>query len=100
MFLEITHAEYLEGYKLKVFFNDGECRTFDFASIIGQYPVFAPLKDLNLFKAFSITDTLEWNDGHIDIAPEYLYEHGMKPYDNESLSAPLLAAEEGVVYGN
>ncbi|MBQ4408784.1 MAG: DUF2442 domain-containing protein [Bacteroidales bacterium] len=49
---------------------------FDFAGVIERYPVFAPLCDTNRFKAFAITDTLEWDNGSIDIAPEYVYEHG------------------------
>lgn len=75
MFLEITHAEYLSGYTLKVTFNNGDVRTFDFSGVIERYPVFAPLHDVELFKSFSITDTLEWSDGAIDIAPEYVYEN-------------------------
>lgn len=75
-FLEITHAEYLSGYTLKVTFNNGECRTFDFADVIARYPAFAPLSEESRFKAFTITDTLEWENGRIDIAPEYIYEHG------------------------
>lgn len=74
-FLEITSAEYLSGYVLKVKFNNGECRTCDFASVIERYPIFAPLSDMSLFKSFIITDTLEWNNGAIDIAPEYVYDN-------------------------
>ncbi|MCQ2175895.1 MAG: DUF2442 domain-containing protein [Bacteroidales bacterium] len=29
------------------------------------------------FRNYVLTDTLEWNDGEIDIAPEYLYENGV-----------------------
>ena len=76
MFLEVVSAEYLTGYKLKVTFNNGEKRICDFADVIKHYPVFVPLNDIALFKDFTITDTLEWNNGTIDIAPEYLYEHG------------------------
>ena len=98
MFLEITHAEYMGEYSLKVFFNNGEYRVFDFASIIERYPVFAPLSDMNIFKSYVITDTLEWENGRIDIAPEYIYEHGVKPYDfNEGTSATM-AAEAPVPY--
>lgn len=76
MFLEITNAEYLSGYILKVTFNNGECRTCDFTGVIERYPVFSPLRDISLFKKFTITDTLEWNNGAIDIAPEYVYDNG------------------------
>ena len=87
LFLEITGAEYEGGYTLKVLFNDGECRRFDFAELIEHYPVFAPLSDIKRFKEFNITDTLEWDGGRIDIAPEYIYEHGLKPYDDEDHTA-------------
>jgi hypothetical protein len=76
MFLEITHAEYLGGYTLKVFFNNDQSRIFDFSDVIARYPVFAPLGEADRFKSFTITDTLEWENGRIDIAPEYIYEHG------------------------
>ena len=49
---------------------------FDFTDVIARYPAFAPLVETSRFKAFTITDTLEWENGRIDIAPEYIYEHG------------------------
>ncbi len=76
-FLEIIAAEYISDYKLLVKFNNGESRIFDFAGVIERYPVFAPLGDTRLFKDFIITDTLEWDNGRIDIAPEYVYENGI-----------------------
>ena len=76
MFLEIMQAEYISGYTIKVTFNNGECRTFDFSDVISRYPAFASLGDMGRFKAFIVTDTLEWDNGRIDIAPEYIYEHG------------------------
>ena len=78
MWKEIISAEYIDGYKMFLLFNDGQKRIFDFLPLINRYPVFKPLHDLDLFKAFTITDTLEWNDGNIDIAPEYIYENGTK----------------------
>ena len=49
----------------------------DIANIVKRYPVFQPLSNLTLFKQFKVTDTLEWDNGKIDIAPEYLYENGI-----------------------
>ncbi len=77
MLLEISHAKYMSGYMLKVTFNNGECRTFDFADLIARYPVFAPLGETDRFKAFTVTDTIECENGHIDIAPEYIYDYGI-----------------------
>ena len=76
MFLEVVKAEYLNGYRLKLWFNDKVVKVVDLAeSLNGE--VFAPLKDLDFFKQFSIKfNTVEWNNG-ADFAPEYLYEHGV-----------------------
>ena len=75
MFLEVTHAEYLDGYRLRLYFNNGEVLVVDLhSSLKGE--VFAPLKDIEYFKHFSIKfNTVEWENG-ADFAPEYLYELG------------------------
>ena len=59
-----------------VTFNDGDCRIFDFYPVIEKYPVFKDLRNISKFRNFIVTDTLEWNNGAIDIAPEYIYETG------------------------
>ena len=75
MFLEVTKAEYLEGYKVMLHFNNGESRIVDlYSSLKGE--VFQPLKDIEFFKRFTIKfNTIEWENG-ADFAPEYLYEIG------------------------
>ena len=75
--LKIIRADYLTDYKVKVVFSDGACRIFDFSPVIAKYTVFKELSDLEKFRSYVLTDTLEWNDGEIDIAPEYLYENGI-----------------------
>ena len=75
--LKIIQANYIEDYQIKVVFNDGACRVFDFGPVISKYPVFQELVDISKFRNYVLTDTLEWNDGEIDIAPEYLYENGV-----------------------
>lgn len=54
-------------------YNNGECRIADLrTSLNGE--VFAPLKDLEYFKRFTIKfNTIEWENG-ADFAPEYLYD--------------------------
>ena len=78
MFTEIVSAEYLNGYKLSVLFNDGVKKEVDFYGILFEkdYPVFRQLKDIEKFIQFKVTDTLEWDNGNIDIAPETVYEFG------------------------
>ena len=77
MWKEILEAKYLDGYRILIKFNDGIRKVVDFTGIVHRYPVFKPLKDIALFKQFKVTDTLEWDNGNIDIAPEYLYENGV-----------------------
>ena len=77
MWTEVTNASYLDGYRILVRFNDGASRVCDFSDLVRRYPVFRPLADLTLFRQFRVTDTLEREDGKIDIAPEYLYENGV-----------------------
>jgi len=78
MFTEVAAAEYIGDYKVNVLFNDGVRKIINFHDILffHEYPAFLPLKNLEIFKKFNITDTLEWENGNIDIAPETLYEMG------------------------
>ena len=76
MFLEVIKAEYLSGYRIKLWFNNQVVKVVDLSnSLNGE--VFQPLKDIDFFKRFTIKfNTIEWENG-ADIAPEYLYEHGV-----------------------
>jgi hypothetical protein len=77
MFLHINEVKYLEGYKLRIRFDDGVIKDVDLADeLYGE--VFEPLKDFTLFKQVYVnldTNTIEWSNG-ADFAPEYLYEIG------------------------
>ena len=79
MFTEVVQANYVDGYRIAVLFNDGVKKIVDFTNLLKRnMPVFKPLENIVLFKKFTVTDTLEWDNGNIDIAPEYLYENGVK----------------------
>lgn len=70
--LEITRAEYLQDYKLKVWFNNQQIRIVDLEGCLDG-EVFFPLKDKDFFQDFSIPfNTIQWKNG-ADFAPEYLY---------------------------
>ena len=73
MFVEIKNAEYLDGYRLRLSFNNGEVRVVDLEyHLIG--PIFRPLADIEYFKRFSIPfNTVQWENG-ADFAPEFLYK--------------------------
>lgn len=75
MFIEVIKAEYIEGYRLLLLFNNGERKIVDLSNSL-KGPIFLPLKDISYFKRFSIKfNTVEWENG-ADFAPEYLYEIG------------------------
>jgi hypothetical protein len=84
MFLEVITAQHIENYKLSVLFNEGTNKTIDFYEIlfVKDYPAFRRLKDIEIFKNFKVTDTLEWDNGQIDIAPEAIFELGETEYPN------------------
>lgn len=66
----------LDNHVLWVRFTDGQAKTFDFTPLL-ETPGFAPLKEADLFRQVYIDyGVVSWNDGDIDISPEYLYEHG------------------------
>ena len=71
----LTKAEYVEGYKIKISFEDGAVGIIDLdGELWGE--VFEPLKDLNNFRAFKFDpelQTIVWPTG-ADLAPEFLYE--------------------------
>lgn len=74
--LKVCGVRPLENYKIWVRFNNGEARIFDFAPQLNS-PAFAPLKDKAVFRSVYIDyGVTVWNDGDIDIAPEYLYQNG------------------------
>jgi hypothetical protein len=76
MFIEVTKAEYLDGYRVKLQFNNGETKIADLSQSLNGV-VFMPLKDIEFFKRFTIKfNTIEWENG-ADFAPEYLYEIGV-----------------------
>lgn len=73
--IKVVKARYIEGYKIEFQFNDGKIKTIDLSKeIYGE--VFEPLKDIEIFKKFSLNPfTIEWENG-ADFAPEYLYQIG------------------------
>ena len=69
----VIEAEYRDGYRIKLTFNDGVEATIDFAQWL-EGPVFEPLKDVGYFQRFFLEGgTVTWPNG-ADIAPETLHE--------------------------
>ncbi len=76
MILHVIGAEYRDGYRIWLKFNDGAEGIVDLKDdLYGE--VFEPLKDPALFKAFGVDqeiDTLVWENA-ADLAPEFLRDH-------------------------
>ena len=67
----------MDNYLLWIRFNTGEARVFDFKPLLDS-PAFAPLADKAVFRDVYIDYGIPvWNDGEIDISPEYLYENSV-----------------------
>ena len=93
--LAITAAEYIEDYKLRLTFNDGVVCIVDFVPLM-QKGICKKLQDKDYFRAFTLDPfTVDWNN-EIGFAPEYLYEIGTYPENEET--TPLMAAEEQQPY--
>lgn len=75
--LAIAEAEYVDAYKIRAKFNNGETKIIDFSFIINKgMGLCQKLADLNYFKNFTLDPfTIDWNN-EIGFAPEYLYEIG------------------------
>ena len=97
---DITSAEYVDGYRIKLTFRDGAAGIADLKPMIGRGGVFTPLKNIELFKTFSLSpywNTLTWCDEQIDISPETLY---IAATGREPQREPvLMVAEEKEGYG-
>lgn len=76
MLLTIKDVEYLGEYTLLCTFSDGKKLKTDLTPLL-DYPAFAALRDKEQFIQFGLEDTIFWANG-ADIAPEYLYEHGVE----------------------
>lgn len=80
--IKVSGVRPMEDYLLWVRFSTGEAKIFDFRKLL-ESPAFAPLRDKKLFASVYIDYGIPvWNDGAIDISPEYLYENGIISVDS------------------
>ena len=64
-YLEIAEAKYVSGYKLRLAFNDGTSRVFDFENFLrrAQNPDITQYRQLRKFKSFHLHyGNLMWGD--------------------------------------
>ena len=74
MHFNITKAEYLNDYRIRLSFRDGSSGVADLSSYPDPDNVFKVFLDQDYFREFRIDfGTLVWGDGEVDLAPETLY---------------------------
>lgn len=73
--LSVLNAEYVEGYKIYLAFNNGRSGIADLEKVVlnDKRPIFSKLKKEEDFKNFKVDhSTVIWSD-ELDLAPEYLF---------------------------
>jgi len=82
--IKVQGVRPLPDFKLWVRFTTGEAKVFDFGPLLSEEG-FKPLSNPEVFRNVYIDyGCTVWDDGQIDIAPEYLYEHGVVVDSSES----------------
>jgi len=73
----LTDAEYLDGYRLRLTFEDRKKKLVDLEQYL-EGGVFEPLKNLEYFKLVTLNpdiDTVVWPN-NADFSPDFPYEIG------------------------
>ncbi len=75
MIYEVKKVEYLSGYKIKLYFNNGKVKIFDMEDRLRKAKnMLLPLKDIEVFKKVKCVDgTIVWPNG-VDLCPDVLYK--------------------------
>lgn len=75
--IELTSADYVEGYKIRLQFSDGKDRILDFESFLRRSlnPMIQAYLDFDKFKQFTVEyGDLQWNDYDLCFPIADLYE--------------------------
>ena len=84
--LHVESAKYHREYKIEVTFNDESTHLVDFEKVIfnDSRTIVSALRDLTVFKAFSIQNhTISWANG-LDFAPEFIKDCSIKLLDESA----------------
>lgn len=80
--LEVTAAQYVDQFRIRIRFNNGDEGVVDLADALWG-PMFEPLKDPAIFRRFQVSDvlhTVRW-ENDADLAPEYLHQKMVEQSD-------------------
>ena len=92
--LKVVSCRAVGDTRLRVGFNNGEVREVDLSPLF-SVPALAPLGDPEVLRNYTIDHgILTWLDGELDIAPEWLFDHGV-PSAYSAVSVPPLSVAEG-----
>ena len=72
--ISVLKAEYLEGYKVKIFFNDKTHRTIDFVKFFSMHshPQYDKYRNTSLFKKFKLEmGNIVWGKNWDMVFPVY-----------------------------
>lgn len=82
--IRVVEAKPLKGGMLLLTFLSGEKKLFDTTMLEGS--AFLPLRDEAVFNTAKVErGFVSWLDGEIDVAPEYMYEHGTTYNESDCL---------------
>jgi hypothetical protein len=82
--VRVVEAKPLVGGMLLLTFASGERKLFDTTLLEGS--AFKPLQDEAVFSAPKVEHGfVSWANGEIDVAPEYMYEHGVAYQEDDDL---------------
>ena len=82
MLADVIEVQHLEGYTIRVVFEDGLHGVIDLRDCAHDGGIFAPLEDVDFFAKCQVnrkTGTIDWPNG-ADLAPEFLYERLKEQY--------------------
>ena len=80
--LKVVACRALEPPRLRIRFGTGEVRDADLTPLLAL-PAFAALADERAFHSFTLDHGIvSWLDGDLDIAPEWLFDHGETVAEN------------------
>lgn len=97
--LRVIDCIVLDDTHLRVEFNDGSVKDVNCGSLL-SLPAFKPLADPEVFKEFAIDHgVVTWLGGEIDIAPEWLFDHGENYTYPSDCIVETSVAEEQATYG-
>lgn len=81
--IKVSDIVLADNYCICIKFNDGITKIFDFKPLL-KNTAFKQLANVEIFNKVNIEYGIPvWENGNIDISPEYLYEHGSVVFTSE-----------------